>query len=354
MSKEAVDGAPPPPPSGRNLQNAELSEVQKVLDDVLSQQWKRAIEGGKAGSVKHVVGGFSVVVRLPDQGVAYRLQPMKNMKAGLTWVAFYSMLFEAAKDPGAVQVPRAPRLPAALRARAYSRTFLHSGTADAPARARAPRRLGRRTPCISRTARSCSGARPRPARTGRRYQSPGTARPARLDGPRAPAAAPAVDPTGAAAERSARWSAGTSKAAGSGRRRASWRSTGGSCCTKGRRCSARGGALRKATAKSSRHAPRAALPHAPRRALRCPVLPCAGRPPAGPAPRRCCARSRRADLPRRCGQAEDGGRLGGPAVLNGIMFPTHWFWTKVGRPSGQAAVKVSPFPPHRRIPREGR
>jgi hypothetical protein len=48
--------------------------------------------------VKHVVGGFSVVVRLPEKGLAYRLQPMRSAKAGLTWVAFYMMLQEAAQD----------------------------------------------------------------------------------------------------------------------------------------------------------------------------------------------------------------------------------------------------------------
>lgn len=105
MAMEPVNGAPPPPPQEGNLQEAPLLEVQQVLDDMLSEQWKRALEGETVGSgVKHVVGGFSVVVRLPDRGVAYRLQPMKSMKAGLTWVAFYCMLHEAAKDPAAVQV----------------------------------------------------------------------------------------------------------------------------------------------------------------------------------------------------------------------------------------------------------
>jgi hypothetical protein len=101
-SKE--DLAPPPPPPESNLQTASLPEARQVLDEVLSQQWQRALDGEKLGAgVKHVVGGFSVVVRLPERGIAYRLQPMKNLKAGLTWVAFYSMLYEAAKDTASVQ-----------------------------------------------------------------------------------------------------------------------------------------------------------------------------------------------------------------------------------------------------------
>lgn len=119
LAKAKDQEAPPPPPPGSNLQTASLSEAREVLDEVLSQQWQRALDGEKLGAgVKHVVGGFSVVVRLPDRGVAFRLQPMKNLKAGLTWVAFYSMLYEAAKDPASVQaraVPHSPTHTAPLR-----------------------------------------------------------------------------------------------------------------------------------------------------------------------------------------------------------------------------------------------
>jgi hypothetical protein len=86
----------------------DLDTLHDELEQLLDEQWLRAsVESGMApapagnttlGKVKHVVGGFSVVVRLPEKGLAYRLQPMRSAKAGLTWVAFYMMLQEAAQD----------------------------------------------------------------------------------------------------------------------------------------------------------------------------------------------------------------------------------------------------------------
>lgn len=51
---------------------------------------------------KHVVGGFSVVLRLPEQGIAYRLQPMETFKAGMTWVAFHETVAHKSLDTDAV------------------------------------------------------------------------------------------------------------------------------------------------------------------------------------------------------------------------------------------------------------
>ena len=95
-----------------DLQDLDLDLLHDELERLLDEQWLRAsVDSGFApapaaagagnmtfNKVKHVVGGFSVVVRLPEKGLAYRLQPMRSAKAGLTWVAFYMMLQEAAQD----------------------------------------------------------------------------------------------------------------------------------------------------------------------------------------------------------------------------------------------------------------
>lgn len=224
LAKAKDQEAPPPPPPGSNLQTASLSEAREVLDEVLSQQWQRALDGEKLGAgVKHVVGGFSVVVRLPDRGVAFRLQPMKNLKAGLTWVAFYSMLYEAAKDPASVQ---------------------EAGSADALFQPD-------RTVVLGRSSSS------------------------RKDWINLP-------------------------------------------ITKDFQ-SAR---LRKATRKLAEH--RRRLLHEGSAMFK------AGK----------CTSESTCEIV----EEEDGGCMEGPPVLNGIMFPTHWFWTKVGRPSGNTKVEMGGVP----------
>eukprot|EP00961_Rhodomonas_salina_P129919 1749755-Rhodomonas_salina.1 len=101
-----------------DLSSAGLTEVREALDQVLEQQWAKSYAAisdtadkkqqtqkefnTKSRGVKHVVGGFSVVIRMPEHGVAYRLQPMRSLKSGLTWVAFYRMLLESSKDSFAI------------------------------------------------------------------------------------------------------------------------------------------------------------------------------------------------------------------------------------------------------------
>ena len=94
----------------RDLHELDVDLLHDDLEALLDEQWQRASAdfgmdpapdtgaNGTVSKVKHVVGGFSVVVRLPEKGLAYRLQPMRSPKAGLTWVAFYQMLQEAALD----------------------------------------------------------------------------------------------------------------------------------------------------------------------------------------------------------------------------------------------------------------
>lgn len=94
----------------RDLSELDVDTLHDKLESLLDEQWQRAAaESGLApapsastnatwGKVKHVVGGFSVVVRMPEEGLAYRMQPMRSVKAGLTWVAFYMMLQEAVGD----------------------------------------------------------------------------------------------------------------------------------------------------------------------------------------------------------------------------------------------------------------
>ena len=101
----------------QNLQTASLHEVHAHLDEILNSLWddKIEVEGfrqpiprtGNTSHIKHVVGGFSVVIRIPESGIAYRMQPMRSMKHGITWVAFYKMLEEVANDK--VSIPTALR-----------------------------------------------------------------------------------------------------------------------------------------------------------------------------------------------------------------------------------------------------
>jgi len=92
-----------------DLHELDVDTLHGRLESLLDEQWLKAgFESGITpvppgtnvtfNKVKHVVGGFSVVVRMPEEGLAYRLQPMRSVKAGLTWVAFYMMLQEAASD----------------------------------------------------------------------------------------------------------------------------------------------------------------------------------------------------------------------------------------------------------------
>ena len=91
-----------------DLHELDVDTLHDRLELLLDEQWLKAgVDHGIAptpvgnttfNKVKHVVGGFSVVVRMPEEGLAYRLQPMRSVKAGLTWVAFYMMLQEAAAD----------------------------------------------------------------------------------------------------------------------------------------------------------------------------------------------------------------------------------------------------------------
>jgi len=93
----------------RDLSDISVETLHAQLETLLDEQWQRAsvdygIEPPASSAnatwnkVKHVVGGFSVVVRMPDEGLAYRMQPMRSLKAGLTWVAFYMMLQEVTLD----------------------------------------------------------------------------------------------------------------------------------------------------------------------------------------------------------------------------------------------------------------
>eukprot|EP00291_Cryptomonas_curvata_P011619 CAMPEP_0172181716 /NCGR_PEP_ID=MMETSP1050-20130122/17977_1 /TAXON_ID=233186 /ORGANISM="Cryptomonas curvata, Strain CCAP979/52" /LENGTH=138 /DNA_ID=CAMNT_0012855039 /DNA_START=227 /DNA_END=640 /DNA_ORIENTATION=+ len=85
-----------------NLRNADLHRMQEVVETIILEKWSTAMgdtipaavpaTNWSATTAKHVVGGFSVVLRLPSQGVAFRLQAMDKLKSGLTWVAFHQML----------------------------------------------------------------------------------------------------------------------------------------------------------------------------------------------------------------------------------------------------------------------
>mmetsp|Transcript_23164 Transcript_23164/g.52055 ORF Transcript_23164/g.52055 Transcript_23164/m.52055 type:complete len:603 (-) Transcript_23164:98-1906(-) len=112
-----MQGSEPP---SQNLQDASLHDVHAQLDEILNSLWDSKIEvegfrqpipkSSNFSHIKHVVGGFSVVIRVPESGIAYRMQPMRSMKHGITWVAFYKMLEEVANDK--VSIPSALRYPA--------------------------------------------------------------------------------------------------------------------------------------------------------------------------------------------------------------------------------------------------
>ena len=114
-SAQGTQGAGVGKQKNQGLRELSVDTLHDRLEALLDEQWQRAsvdygykpqgaAPGAPAGAnvtwgkVKHVVGGFSVVVRMPEEGLAYRMQPMRSVKAGLTWVAFYMMLQEAALD----------------------------------------------------------------------------------------------------------------------------------------------------------------------------------------------------------------------------------------------------------------
>mgnify|MGYP001400576954 CR=1 FL=1 len=114
-SAQGTQGAGVGKQKNQGLRELSVDTLHDRLEALLDEQWQRAsvdygykpqgaAPGAPAGAnvtwgkVKHVVGGFSVVVRMPEEGLAYRMQPMRSVKAGLTWVAFYMMLQEAALE----------------------------------------------------------------------------------------------------------------------------------------------------------------------------------------------------------------------------------------------------------------
>jgi hypothetical protein len=96
-------------PPKENLRDADLHRMQEVVETIILEKWSTAMgdappadapaSNWSATPAKHVVGGFSVVLRLPNQGVAFRLQAMDKLKSGLTWVAFHQMLLSFLASP---------------------------------------------------------------------------------------------------------------------------------------------------------------------------------------------------------------------------------------------------------------
>ena len=86
-----------------NLRAVSLQRVREVVQRIVDNQWEIAFAENNTETTttstefpsKHIVGGFSVVLRLPNNEVAFRLQALDSLKAGLTWVAFYECLWDS-------------------------------------------------------------------------------------------------------------------------------------------------------------------------------------------------------------------------------------------------------------------